>query len=344
MKRIHILPIAVITAACLTACGSDSAPVAQTAAADSETLAVAEAETESASVSEAVSETTNPETLAVTEPETEPEPEAEVIHVASLSLSAYEATLSIGESFMPIVTMSPPNATDLSEIWWSDNTAVAKVNCYGNITAVGAGECTVTVVSADNHDASAVFHVTVSPPPPEPAQKEVTGVTYIGGILIANKSYPLPKDYNPGNDPEATAALYTMFAAAAEDGCNMFVVSGFRSYETQNWLYNSYVQRDGVEAADRYSARPGHSEHQTGLAFDINSTSDSFASTKEAQWLAENAYRYGFILRYPQGKEHITGYMFEPWHYRYVGIENARRIFESGLTIEEYLGITSCYS
>ena len=348
MKRIHILLIAVITAADLTACGVDGASAAETEPAHSEMLAVTETETTYETETETACRT-EPETTYETETEaasqTEPEiePETEIIHVESLTLSAYEATLAIGESFMPIVTMAPADAADLTEIWWSSDAAVAVVDIYGNITAVGEGECTVTVLSADNKDVFAVFNVTVSPPP-ETEPKTVAGVTYIDGILVVNKSYPLPEDYNPGEDPEASAALYAMFAAAAEDGCNMYVVSGFRSYETQAWLYNSYVQRDGIAAADRYSARPGYSEHQTGLAFDINDTSDLFASTREARWLAENAYKYGFILRYPEGKEHITGYMFEPWHYRYVGIENARRIYESGLTIEEYLGITSSYS
>lgn len=123
----------------------------------------------------------------------------------------------------------------------------------------------------------------------------------------------------------------------------MWVCSGFRSYTVQKNLYNSYVRRDGAENADRYSARPGHSEHQTGLAFDINYADDRFKGTPEASWLAENAYKYGFILRYPEGKEPITGYMFEPWHYRYVGVENAAKIYASGLTLEEYFGITSAY-
>ena len=111
----------------------------------------------------------------------------------------------------------------------------------------------------------------------------------------------------------------------------------------QKNLYNNYVKRDGAQNADRYSARPGYSEHQTGLAFDINYADSRFEGTDQAIWLAENAYKYGFILRYPEGKEHITGYMYEPWHYRYIGVENAAKIFASGLTLEEYYGLTSVY-
>lgn len=258
------------------------------------------------------------------------------VAVESVKLSAYERVLTVGERFMPIVTFSPSNATNKGEIWTSDNTAVATVNKYGRITAVSEGKCTVTVVSADNSAVSAQFSVTVNAPVKiEP--------TYIDGILIVNKSYPLPSNYNPGINPEAKQALDEMFAAAAGDGLTMRVVSGFRSYTTQKNLYNKYVRRDGVAKADTYSARPGFSEHQTGLAFDINKANDSFVGTPEALWLAANAYKYGFILRYPEGKESITGYQFEPWHYRYVGKERALKIYESGLTVEEYYGITSCY-
>ena len=132
--------------------------------------------------------------------------------------------------------------------------------------------------------------------------------------------------------------------AAREDGINLFVKSGYRSYIDQKIIYNGYVARDGKEGADRYSARPGHSEHQTGLAFDINSTYDSFADTPEAKWLAENSYKYGFIIRYPKDKEHITGYKYEPWHVRYLGVDKAKEVFDSGLCLEEFLGITSVYS
>ena len=239
---------------------------------------------------------------------------------------------------MPIVTMSPVNASNKAEKWESSNTAVATVNNYGNITAKSAGSCVVTVTSVDNPDIKAEFKVTVN----EPVKVEMT---YMDGILIVNKTYSLPQNYNPGVNPEAKAALDKMFAAAkAEQNLKMWVCSGFRSYTVQKNLYNSYVRRDGAKAADRYSARPGYSEHQTGLAFDINYADYRFKNTAEAKWLAANAYKYGFILRYPEGKESITGYMYEPWHYRYVGVESAKKIFDSGLTLEEYFGITSSYS
>ena len=130
---------------------------------------------------------------------------------------------------------------------------------------------------------------------------------------------------------------------AAEDGITIYLSSGFRSYETQNYLYNGYVYYYGQSMADTFSARPGHSEHQTVLAIDCNIISDAFIGTPEAMWLAEHCHEYGFIIRYPQGKESITGYKYEPWHIRYVGEENAQKIFESGLTLEEYFGIDSVY-
>ncbi|MBP9988534.1 MAG: M15 family metallopeptidase [Ruminococcus sp.] len=169
------------------------------------------------------------------------------------------------------------------------------------------------------------------------------GVTYINGILIANKTYALPSSYNPGVDSTAQSALNKMISAASNQGISLWVVSGFRSYSTQRDIYNNYVARDGKAAADRYSARPGHSEHQTGLAFDLNSLSQSFENTKEGQWLAKNCYKYGFIIRFPKGKENETGYMYEPWHVRYLGVDTATKVYNSGKSLERYLGITSQY-
>ncbi|EGQ25112.1 serine-type D-Ala-D-Ala carboxypeptidase [Sporosarcina newyorkensis 2681] len=177
-------------------------------------------------------------------------------------------------------------------------------------------------------------------------QKLPAEPTYIKGVLIASKQYPLPKDFAPGESEEARAAFDEMAAAAATSGINLQAFSTYRSYDYQVTLYNRYVERDGREAADRYSARPGYSEHQTGLAFDIGEVnhekhwaSTSFGDTEAAKWLGANANQYGFILRYPEGKENITGYMHESWHYRYVGKEKAEQIFKRNITLEEYLGI-----
>lgn len=193
--------------------------------------------------------------------------------------------------------------------------------------------------SADDGD-------TAYPDEPERTPETVNEPIYVKGVLIANKQYPLPTDYAPGEDPAARAAYDEMQAAAAEAGHSLVAFSTFRSYDYQTDLYNRYVEQHGQEEADRFSARPGYSEHQTGLGFDIGAenqeehwASDSFKDTEEAKWLAENAHQFGFILRYPAGKEHITGYQYESWHFRYLGEELATKVYDSGLTLEEYLGI-----
>lgn len=171
------------------------------------------------------------------------------------------------------------------------------------------------------------------------------GVTYIEGYLVVNKTYTLPSSYGNGLTNATTEAFNKMQAAAKIDGLNIYISSGFRSYSYQKTLYNNYVNRDGVVAADTYSARAGHSEHQSGLAFDVNTINDSFANTEEGKWLNDNCYKYGFILRYPKGKSDETGYQYEPWHFRYVGVELAEKLYNNGnwITVEDYFGITSRY-
>lgn len=186
------------------------------------------------------------------------------------------------------------------------------------------------------------------------------GLKIIDGILIVNKSYPLPKGYVPKNtyndatgkrycsdciDKDAYSEYKQMKADATALGLNIWIQSGYRSYELQETLYNNYVNRDGKLAADTYSARPGYSEHQTGLAFDLNSISDDFQYTNEGKWVSENAWRYGFILRYPKSKESITGYKYESWHLRYVGKDLASKLYNNGdwITLEEHFNLTSQY-
>ena len=297
-----------------------------------------ESEAAAQSSEEAPSETAEAsETEAMTEAETEAQTEEASSDgsVESISLTFYEVTLTTGEHKMPIVSMYPESAPDKSEIWTSSDESIAFVDSLGNITAKGAGKCTVTVASAASPEVTAQVSVTV---------EEAPGLTYINGILIANKTYSLPPDYNPGVDPEAQAAFDEMQAAASKEGLNIYISSAFRSYEYQSGLYDRYVSRSGKAEADRYSARPGHSEHQTGLAFDLNTIDISFADTEEYEWLKDNCADYGFIIRYPEDSEAITGYMYEPWHIRYLGKETAKKVYESGLTLEEYLGIDSKYA
>ncbi len=174
-----------------------------------------------------------------------------------------------------------------------------------------------------------------------------------GYLMIVNKYHYLSSDYVPDNlvtidskygktlELEKTTyeAFIQMYNDASKDGVNLYIFSPYRSYNTQYSLYNRYVSRDGKTLADTYSARAGYSEHQTGLAIDISRRGgnlNGFESTKEFQWLKENSYKYGFIIRYPKGKEWITGYQYEPWHYRYVGVDVATKIYKENITFEEY--------
>ncbi|WP_150270237.1 M15 family metallopeptidase [Paenibacillus tepidiphilus] len=179
--------------------------------------------------------------------------------------------------------------------------------------------------------------------------------------VLVNKQYKLPDNYKPEDlvypdvpfifsekiekrmmRETAAHALEELFAAAKQDGVNLAGVSAYRSQSTQTVLFNNYVKRDGEEKARTYSAVPGHSEHQTGLAIDVSGSDGKcaaescFAGTKEAEWLAQHVQEHGFIIRFLEGKESITGYKYEPWHIRYVGKEIAEEVMSKGITLEEY--------
>lgn len=160
-----------------------------------------------------------------------------------------------------------------------------------------------------------------------------------GYIPIVNKKYPVNSQYSPGENAEAKAAFLALTNQLRQLGFSIsHSYSGFRSYSLQDSLYRNYVAQDGRVAADRYSARAGYSEHQTGLAFDILNGQGELLQGEAAQWLAEHAHEYGFIVRYLPEKEAITGYMHEEWHVRYIGKE-AGDVYRSGLTLEEYFGV-----
>ncbi|OME87256.1 peptidase M15 [Paenibacillus sp. FSL A5-0031] len=179
--------------------------------------------------------------------------------------------------------------------------------------------------------------------------------------VLVNKQHKLPEEYNPTDlvypdvrfifaekiekrmmRQDAATALEKLFAAAEEDNIQLAGVSAYRSHKTQTTLFDRYVKRDGLEKARTYSALPGTSEHETGLAIDVSGSdgkcaaADCFADTKEAQWLEKYAHEYGFIIRYLEGKEKITGYQYEPWHLRYVGVDVATEMAKSGEVLEEY--------
>lgn len=162
-------------------------------------------------------------------------------------------------------------------------------------------------------------------------------------ILIVNKKYKLSRFYRPGDIfLEVKKAFEKMQIDAYKRGVLLLIVSGFRSYDYQMLLYNRYKKEDPLNV-DKYSAKPGHSEHQTGLAIDIVNTESKNIKKfkKEFEWLNKNAYKYGFVLRYPENKEIITGYKYEPWHYRYVGKNLAIILYNKGkwLTLEEYFNL-----
>lgn len=173
-------------------------------------------------------------------------------------------------------------------------------------------------------------------------------------LVLVNKNNKLDKNYVPNDLEEinvkysnegkflrkdAKEAFETLSSDASKLGYKVIAVSAYRNYEYQDKLFNYYTEKYGIEYALGCSAKPGHSEHQTGLAVDVmgsNNSYDDFEFSDEFEWMRDNAYKYGFILRYPKGKENITGFKYEPWHYRYVGKEVAKIIYEKNIILEEY--------
>lgn len=175
-------------------------------------------------------------------------------------------------------------------------------------------------------------------------------------LVLVNKENPVSSEYKSENmvkcniqflesstdeekylQEDAAKSIEELFAKAKEEGIEFIGTSAYRSYETQKGIFKKNVNTRGIKEANKYAAKPGKSEHQTGLAIDVTNTERWFdKSTKEAMWLADNAHEFGFILRFLEGKEHITGYNFEPWHIRYVGKEVAKEIYDKGITLEEY--------
>ncbi len=192
---------------------------------------------------------------------------------------------------------------------------------------------TLTVLNSFD-DINCIGSVTSEIIPPEPITEN--GVTTVGGILLVNKVYSLPEDYGGELDSGAYAAWVRM---KEETGYDFTLLSGYRSYQRQQELFDYWVEQDGYEAALMESALPGRSEHQSGLAMDVGKLEYEYAHTDEGIWLAENCHKYGFIIRYPEDKTEITGYIYEPWHIRYLGESTAKLVHDSGLTLEEFLKV-----
>jgi len=233
-----------------------------------------------------------------------------------------------GGSDSAAVTPAPPG----SELSYYDPTRADRYDAFSAANPDIAFDDVVWMVDVDLDKAP------YEDPQPVPDPTSLT--------LLVNKHYNLPEDFTPPDlvsigksmmRQDAADAMNVMISAASAEGLNLWVQSGFRSYDVQKSLYEQYTASDGADVADTYSARPGHSEHQTGLAADLNTITDAFGDTKEGQWVAENCWQYGFIVRYTAENTGLTLYKPEPWHVRYIGIDNSTSMHELGFSsYEEY--------
>ena len=282
----------------------------------------------------------------------------------------YEFLIKIVDTTKPIIEASKElttyignNIDLLKDVKVSDNSneeISAKVIGEYDINKIGKYELKYEALDSSGNTGEYDFILNIVSDPNNRAfttskgfsAKVVNGITYIDGVLIANKTYSLPSSYAPGLQSSIQNAFNNLRSDATSLGYNFYIGSGYRSYWDQKIIYNNYVSWDGQANADTYSARPGHSEHQSGLAIDVCDSNveacitSAFDNTEQAKWLNDNCYKYGLIIRYPEGKSNITGYMYESWHLRYVGVELATKLYNSGnwITLEEYYGIDSKYN
>ena len=229
------------------------------------------------------------------------------------------------------------NKVDLSEFYQISNFDFDKIDRYLTYQASGGIEMKQAVTEV-NLNLDTDFYSNIE------TIVEPSSVT-----VLVNKFHALPSDYVPNDlveipsfpnlqiKDDAVDDFENLLAAAKLDNIIIIPYSTYRSYEYQQGLYNKYLQTDSQEEVDTYSARPGHSEHQTGLALDVRSSSHwSNLTDSDYEWMLNNSYKYGFIIRYPKGNSRITGYKEEPWHLRYIGIEHATKVHELGITYDEY--------
>lgn len=225
-------------------------------------------------------------------------------------------------------------ATDLSDCSLTIDTK--------NIDFKKVGTYKATVIAKDQYNNQTIqeFQVIIKEELKEKVPESSGKLTYVKGILVVNKKHPIPSSYAPGENKTAGRQVRKLIQDMQSLGYHISdSYSGYRSYSYQKKLYTNYVKRNGQKKADTFSARPGYSEHQTGLAFDLKHTNGTLVETKnEIKWIAENAHKYGFIVRYTSSKQSITGFIGEPWHLRYIGDE-ATQIYQSGLSLEEYLEV-----
>ncbi|OGX61054.1 MAG: hypothetical protein A2189_00660 [Paenibacillus sp. RIFOXYA1_FULL_44_5] len=290
--------------------------------------------------------------------------------IASLSADPSQLVLAPGAHhtlhIYAITSDQKKAAVQPADIHFQSGGAEISIDPNGTITAApdaSTGDVAEITISYDNHRITVPVEVKYSLS--ETASTDASGDHVVNNMVdravLVNKQRKLPDGYVPPDlvvphvpfsftqmnerkymRKEAADALEQLFAAAKNDGYQLYGVSGYRSYKTQKSLFDMYVRTQGETEAKRFSAIPGHSEHQTGLAIDVSSSDvhfnldQSFGNTPEAKWLAEHADEYGFIIRYPQDKEAITGYAYEPWHIRYVGKQLAKEIYTNHLTLEQF--------
>lgn len=291
--------------------------------------------------------------------------------VVAICFAHQAVTLHAGAEFelAVLASLGDGSTQDISAAaatFRSANPLVAAVDAGGVVSAAdGAvtGEVTTVTASYGNFEAAVevriVNSLSLTVEPDDRGLPVVTNHAALDAVICKQRN--LPADYVPADlvVPDvrfafseqaekrylrecAARAIEELFAAARTEGMELVAVSGYRSYETQDLIFRRNVALHGREQASRFSAEPGQSEHQTGLAMDVSCARvgfrlvEEFADTPEGRWLADNAPGFGFIIRYPAGSESITGYMYEPWHLRYVGPELAGEISGRKLTMEEY--------
>ena len=281
--------------------------------------------------------------------------------IAKINEKDYSFKVNVVDTISPVITYNKTISAKendeidlLKNVSASDNSKEKiSVNVEGNydLSKIGAYKLYYVATDSSKNTTKEEFELNVVDDGTIITSKGYTmknnnGVYSINSIIIVNKTYTLPSTYGNGLTTEFNVNFNKMKTEALKAGITLNIVSGFRSYTTQVGTYNYWVSQYGASEADTISARAGHSEHQLGLAADINSLSTSFKNTKEGIWLNNNAYKYGFILRYPENKSNETGYNFEPWHYRYVGATLAEKLYNNGdwITIENYYGLTSNYN
>lgn len=262
------------------------------------------------------------------------------------------------ESEVNVLLGNTSKIEDMAKV--SDNSGKFKTQLKGSYDAKKAGSYDLSIIATDNSGNKTEKKIKVNVIDMDQTEGDmsfvtgkgfkltrVDGLTSIDGILIVNNSFSLPESYGIGAiQKDAYAEFNNLLTDARADGVHFSLLSGYRSYRTQKEIYDDYVSKHGKEAADKAVSRPGYSEHQTGYALDLNNAEESFGNTNEGKWLAANCAKYGFIIRYPKGKESVTGRQYQPWHIRYVGPELAKKLYNNGewITLEEYFGISSVYS